>query len=121
MLSRPDIVVGKPESSEILLVVECKTRGTQASADALKEYLVRQNCPAGILITPETTVFLTNRYTGFQPSSIEQTGTVLWLDTLAVAPWGSWPTSARESSETLVLPAVEQPGLLICCMFLRFA
>jgi hypothetical protein len=91
--------------------------------------MVRQNCPAGMLVTPETIFFLTNRYTEFQPSSIEQTGTcptsellrqtvgrrqnesdlvervVLWLDTLAASRKSS-PPCARESIETLVLPAV---------------
>ncbi|HEX4134792.1 MAG TPA: hypothetical protein VHY84_09305 [Bryobacteraceae bacterium] len=130
MLSRPDVVVGKPESSEVLLAVEVKSVAAQASVDGLKEYMVRQNCPAGVLVSPETILFLTNRYTEFQPSSIEQTGTcatsellgqtagrrqtesdlvervVLWLDTLAAAPRSSWPPCARESIETLVLPAV---------------
>jgi hypothetical protein len=58
MLSRPDIVVGKRESSEVLLAVEVKSIATQASADGLKEYMVRQNCPAGMLVTPETILFL---------------------------------------------------------------
>jgi hypothetical protein len=130
MLATPDIVVGMPESSEVLLAVEVKGVAAQPSADGLKEYMVRQNCPAGLLVTPETILFLTNRYTEFQPSSIEQTGTcatlellgrtagrrqtesdmvervVLWLDTLAAAPRRSWPQCARESIETLVLPAV---------------
>jgi len=75
MLSRPDIAVGRPESSELLLAVEVKSIAAQDSADGLKEYMVRQNCPAGMLVTPETILFLTNRYTEFQPSSIEQTGT----------------------------------------------
>jgi hypothetical protein len=130
MLSRPDIVVAKRESYEVLLAVEVKGIAAQDSAEGLKEYMVRQNCPAGILVNPETVLFLTNRYTDFKPSSIEQTGActtpellgqtagrrqteadmvervLLWLDTLAAAPRMSWPPCARESIETLVLPAV---------------
>jgi hypothetical protein len=67
MLSRPDIVVAKPESSEVLLAVEVECIAAQASADGLREYTVRQNCPAGILVSPETILFLTNRYTEFRP------------------------------------------------------
>jgi len=129
MLSSPDIVVVNPQSSEVLLAVEVKGIAAQASADGLKEYMLRQSCPAGILVNPDTILFLTNQYTAFQPSSIESTGTcstpellrtarrrqtesdlvervVLWLDTLATAPRVSWPPSVRESIETLVLPAV---------------
>jgi len=58
MPSRPDIVVGRPESSELLLAVEVKSIAAQDSADGLKEYMVRQNCPAGMLVTPETILFL---------------------------------------------------------------
>ena len=129
MLSRPDIVVARPESFEVLLAVEVHGIAAQASADGLKEYMVRQNCPAGMLVNSETILFLTNRYTEFQPSAIEQTGAcatsellgqragrrqteselvervVLWLDNLAATPRRSWPPCARESIETLVLPA----------------
>lgn len=133
MESRPDIVVGKPESSEVLLAVEVNNNtAAWASADGLKEYMVRQRCPGGMLVTPETILFFTNRYTDFRPTSIEETGkcvrsevldragsgtrrqtesdlveqVVLWLDTVAAAPRHSWPPCARESIDTLVLPAV---------------
>jgi hypothetical protein len=129
MQSRPDIVVGKHESSEVLPAVEVENTANRA-AEGLKEYMVRQSCPAGMLVTPGTILLLTNRYTDFQPSSVEETGTcatsellgrasrrtqaesdlteqvVLWLDTVAAAPRRSWPACARESIETLVLPAV---------------
>lgn len=74
MLSSPDIVVVNPESSEVLLAVQVKGIAARASADGLKGYMLRQNCPAGMLVNPETIFFLTNLYTAFQPSSIEQTG-----------------------------------------------
>lgn len=114
----------------MLLAVEVKDGAAQASVDGLKEYMVRRNCPAGMLVTPETILFLTNQFTEFQPSSIEVTGTcgtpelpgqatgkrqtesellkrvVSWLGTLAAASRQSWPSCARESTETLVLPAV---------------
>lgn len=56
-------------------VLRYRCRPTQPQNEQRAEYMVRQNCPAGMLVTPETILFLTNQFTEFQPSSIEVTGT----------------------------------------------
>ena len=54
MLLWPDIIVRKPDSSEVLLAIEIKLGSVSAEAamNPLKAYMVRQGCPAGIFVTP---------------------------------------------------------------------
>jgi len=76
MLLRPDIVVTRPDSPEVLLVVEVKGNvADQISAEtALKSYMVHMSCPVGMLVTPMQVRFYRNRYTDYAPQTIEMTG-----------------------------------------------
>jgi len=129
---RPDIVVTRPDSPEVLLVVEVKGNvADQKSAEAaLKSYMVHVSCPVGMLVTPEQVRFYRNRYTGYTPQTIEMigecaTGELLgtptrgaaiesdlertveeWLESSRAGGDGSWPLAVREAIESSVLPAV---------------
>lgn len=133
MLSWPDIVVGKPDSSEVLLAVEVKAgaaRAVAAASASLKAYMVDQSCPAGMFVTPEEVFFFRNPYTGYDPDTIELIGNCRtselltaisgraisesmlvqlvehWLENLGARGNQSWPASAKEAIESYILPAV---------------
>lgn len=132
MLTWPDIVVGKPDSSEVLLAVEVKTGAVSAaeSSVSLKTYLVQHNCPVGMFVTPDEILFFRNLYTGYQPETIRQIGNCRtaellkttpgraisesalvevveqWLENLDARRNHSWPPAAREAIESCVVPAV---------------
>jgi hypothetical protein len=129
---RPDIVVTRPDSPEVLLVVEVKGNdaGQKSAEAALKSYMVHVNCPVGLLVTPEQVYFYRNRYTDYTPQTIAligecPTGELLgtfpageaaesylerlveeWLEGLRVGSSRSWPSAVREAIESSVLPAV---------------
>ena len=129
---RPDIVVTRPDSPEVLLVVEVKgnaadQKNTEA---ALKSYMVHMSCPVGMLVTPEQVRFYRNRYTEYAPQTIEMTGECPtcellgplrrgavtesdlerqveeWLESLPAGGDRSWPSAVREAIESSVLPVV---------------
>lgn len=125
----PDIVVTRPDSSEILLAVGIAS--VPVAEAALKTYMVRQSCSAGMLVTPQETLFFRNRFTGYEPETIQkigecQTSELLdiapqealsagphlerlveqWLESMQVGSRRSWPPSAAEAIESSVLPAV---------------
>jgi hypothetical protein len=129
----PDIVVTKPDSPEVLLAVEVKAGagGALVAETQIRDYLVHQSCPIGMLITPEGTVFFRNPYTGYEPDTIQKIGEcrtdellggmhdrvvnvepylVLqveqWLEKLPTSGRRSWPPSVAEAIESFVLPAV---------------
>ena len=129
----PDIVVTKPDSPEVLLAIEVKAgAGDVLAAEAqIKDYMVHQSCPVGMLVTPEDTIFFRNPYTGYEADTIQEIGEcrtnelmgempdktanaesylVLcverWLEDLPTASRQSWPPSASEAIESFVLPAV---------------
>jgi hypothetical protein len=128
----PDIIVGKPDSPEVLLAIEVRTDAAreEAAEEALREYMVRRNCPAGMLVTAENILFLRNPYTGYESNTIRRIGhcrtvellgamllntasestLVLmveqWLESLGTNGYHSWPPSAEEAIESCVLPAV---------------
>ena len=124
---RPDIVVTRPDSPEVLLVVEVEANvADQKSADAaLKSYMVHMSCPVGMLVDPEQVRFYRNRYTDYGPQSVEMigecpTGELLgalipadlertveeWLDSLRAGDDRSWPAAVSEAIESSVLPVV---------------
>lgn len=132
MQFHPDIVVTKPDSPEIFLVVELKRSSAdlQIAEAALKSYMVRVSCPVGMLVTPEQVRFYRNRYTDYTPESVamigecpthELLGTLHpggangsdlerlveeWLESLAGGGGRSWPAAAREAIESSVVPLV---------------
>jgi len=132
MLLWPDIVVGRLDSPEVLLAIEVKsgTVSAEAAETALKAYVVRQSCPAGMYVTPEEVLFFRNRYTGYEPDAIQPIGNCRttelldtipgraisesalvqaierWLESLGTRGDHSWPSTAREAIESCVLPAV---------------
>lgn len=129
---RPDIVVTRTDSPDVLLVVEIKgADADQKSSEAgLKSYMVHVGCPVGMLVTPEQVRFYRNRYTDYSLKTVElmgqcPTGELLgtfphtalteselersveeWLEGLPVAGSGSWPSAVREAIEGSVLPSV---------------
>jgi hypothetical protein len=132
MALRPDIVVTRPDSPEVLLVAEVRrsVADQKSSEAALKSYMVHMSCPVGMLVTPEQVRFYRNRYTDYAPQTIEMigecpTGELLgrlpqramtesdlegpveeWLESLRLGGDLSWPSAVREAIESSVLPAV---------------
>jgi hypothetical protein len=133
MTLRPDIVVTRPDSPEVLLVVEIKAGPVDVKSveEQLKRYMVHMSCPVGMLVTDAETRFYRNRYTDYEPDNIEMigsctTGELLgkmpttsigresylespveeWLDSLRVGNGRTWPPSVREAIESSVLPVV---------------
>jgi len=132
MLLRPGIVVTRPDSPEVLLVVEVKgnVADQKSTEAALKSYMVHMSCPVGMLVTREQARFYRNRYTDYAPQTIEMIGecptsellgtlprgTVTeldlerrveeWLESLRVGGDLSWPSAVREAIESSVLPVV---------------
>jgi hypothetical protein len=129
----PDIIVTEPDTPEELLAVEVQTgAGAAQAAEAdLKEYMVRQNCPIGMLVTDEHVLFFRNLYEGRDPDTIRKIGEcrtdelfeamspetpfperylVLvvqqWLENLRFRSRRSWPPTASEAIEWFVLPEV---------------
>jgi hypothetical protein len=127
-----DIVVTRPDSPEVLLVVEVKGNvADQKSTEAsLKSYMVHMSCPVGMLVTPEQVRFYRNRYTDYAPQTIEMIGECPtrellgtlprramtesdlegpveeWLESLRLGGELSWPSAVREAIESSVLPVV---------------
>lgn len=132
MLVRPDIIIGKPDTSEVLLAVEVKAGAvsSEAAEAALKAYMVRQSCPAGMFVTPEEVLFFRNRYTGYDVETIQPIGSCRtsdlldtipgrtiseralvqaveqWIESLETRRDHPWPSTATEAIESCVLPAV---------------
>ena len=127
----PDIIVTKSDAPEVLLVVEIKMAKALADLEAaLKEYLARTRCPAGVLVSPATARIYRNRYTHYTLEAIELLGecpaiellgafdprTITestleqrverWLESLRASTNQTWPPSVRDAIESCVLPAV---------------
>ncbi|MDP8982341.1 MAG: hypothetical protein M3O35_17320 [Acidobacteriota bacterium] len=129
----PDIVVTKPDSPEVLLAIEVNAdiAGAYAAEAEIKDYMIRQSCPIGMLVTPENTFFFRNRYTGYESETVLKIGQCntselldprpekgplpeahlvrgieQWLERLRAGSRRSWPPSAFEAIESYVLPVV---------------
>jgi hypothetical protein len=74
---------------------------SDAAEAALKAYMVRQSCPAGMFVTPEEVLFFRNRYTGYDLATIQPIGSCRTSDLLDALP-------GRTISETALVQAVEQ-------------
>jgi hypothetical protein len=83
--SRADFLVLAPDLPERRLVVEVKRRGfNRAGAIAqMKSYMLDNNCPVGLLITPEQTWLLRDTYEG--DDSIRETGVYPTATLLGIA------------------------------------
>jgi hypothetical protein len=129
---RPDIVVTRPDSPEVLLVVEVKgdLADQKTTEAALKSYMVHISCPVGMLVTRKRVRFYRNRYTDYAPQTVEMTGECptgellgtlhrgavtesdlersveQWLESLQAGGYSSWPSAVREAIESSVLPVV---------------
>jgi hypothetical protein len=132
MALRPDIVVTRPDSPEVLLVVEVKrsVADQKSSEAALKSYMVHMSCPVGMLVNPEHVRFYRNRYTDYAPQTVEMIGECPtyellggpprravsesdlerpveeWLESLRAGGDRLWPSAVREAIESSVLPLV---------------
>jgi hypothetical protein len=55
----PDIVITKPDSPDVLLAIEVKAEvaGARGGEAQIKDYMVHQSCPVGMLVTHEDTFF----------------------------------------------------------------
>ncbi len=128
----PDIVVTKIDSPEVLLAVEVKAGAgdLRVAETEIKEYMVHQSCPVGMLVTAEDTSFFRNPYTGYEADTIQKvaecrTDELLgdmgqavnvesylvqrveqWLERLHAGGSRSCSPSVLEAIESLVLPAV---------------
>jgi hypothetical protein len=128
----PDILVTKPDSPEMQLVVAVKARGIDEDRTEveLKAYMAQLSCPVGMFVTPEQTRFYRNRYTDYGPQAIEMIGecptaallgglagtpvsesyleqrVLQWLERLQAGASQSWPPSVREAVDSSVLPVV---------------
>jgi hypothetical protein len=76
MAAWPDIVITRADSPEVLLAVEAKAGGADAEAAEaqIKDYMVHQSCPLGMIVTLRDTIFFRNRYTGYGPEAIQRIG-----------------------------------------------
>lgn len=129
----PDIVITRADSPEVVLAIEVKGLGADAEAAEaqIKDYMVHQSCPLGMVVTPRETRFLRNRYTGYGPDAVQRIGecqtnellrgmpeklTVTesdlvqrvdhWLEGLRGESRRSWPGSVQDAIESYLLPAV---------------
>lgn len=60
----PEIIVVERDIPKVLLAIEVKVGGDVRGAEhQLRTYMVRRNYPAGMLVTPDRTVFFRNKYT----------------------------------------------------------
>ena len=129
-----DILVVAP-GGRIHLVAETKPSLSpaerEASAAALKHYMVSMRCPVGLLVTRETLGLFRDRYTDYTAESVEEVGEFMtteieslraardpveleqavrdWLEDLPSSSARSrLPTDLREAIEEYVLPALEE-------------
>jgi len=126
----PDILVTAPDYPSIRVVVEAKTRLTnpERSENELKEYMVRMQCPVGVLITPDHLWLYRDSYTTRAPESIRRVGDYDvskawlqppptdgirfeafvqdWLENLPNASTSSFPKDLREALREHIIPAI---------------
>jgi hypothetical protein len=72
----PDIVVTNPDSDEVFLAVQVKAGGAGAHLAEwqIKDYMVHQSCPIGMLVTPEDSLFFSESLHGYEPETIQNIG-----------------------------------------------
>jgi hypothetical protein len=130
MAFQPDILVTSPDEPRVRLVIEAKVHlpNLDRTEAQLKQYMVRMQCPIGMLITPERMWLYRDSYTTRAPDSIQRIGEYniksLWreppptqgglfevfvqhrLEDLANTPVHGLPTDLRDVLRDYVLPAI---------------
>ena len=128
MAFQPDILITTPDG--ITLVVEAKVTlpNLERTEEDLKQYMVRMQCPIGLLITPERLWVYRDFYTTRSPQSVQRVGEFnvkplwrqppprqgapfemfvqQWLEDLAKQPTKELPQELREALREYILPAV---------------
>jgi len=76
MASYPDILVTSSDSPQILMAVEARLdhKALENAMHQLRHYMVKMNCPVGLLVLPDELYIYRNRYTGTDERAIEQVG-----------------------------------------------
>src|SRR3989442_3526623 len=74
MAFQPDILI--TTSDGITLVIEAKVTlpNLERTEEDLKQYMVRMQCPIGLLITPERMWLYRDSYTTRSPQSVQRVG-----------------------------------------------
>src|SRR5258708_39495082 len=84
MAFQPDILVTIPDEPRVSVVVEAKVHlpNLDRTEADLKQYMVRMQCPIGVLITPERLWLYRDFYTMREPESVRRVGdyniTTIW-------------------------------------------
>jgi hypothetical protein len=128
---QPDIIVDGPDG--VALVVEAKTRlpNLGQTAKQLADYMIRMQCPTGILITPERMWLYRDLYSS--PPDVEQIGEYdmhglwphtppsepasferfvqEWLEHVAQQPIDDLPRKIGEAFQEYVFPAIKNGEL----------
>jgi hypothetical protein len=128
---QPDIIVDGPDG--VTLVVEAKTRlpNLGQTAKQLADYMIRMQCPTGILITPVRMWVYRDRYSS--PPDVEQIGEFdmhglwphpppgepasferfvqEWLERVAQQPINDFPRKIGDAFREYVLPAIKNGEL----------
>lgn len=130
MAFQPDILVTSPDEPRVSLVIEAKVSlpNLERTEAQLKEYMVRMQCPLGMLVTPERMWLYRDSYISRNADSIQRIGEYkiksLWLEPpptqgplfeafvqhriedLAKTPSQGLPNDLRDALQEYVLPAV---------------
>jgi hypothetical protein len=130
MAFQPDILVTSPDEPRVTLVIEAKVHlpNLDRSEAELKQYMVRMQCPIGMLITPERMWLYRDSYTTRAPDSIRRVGEYniksLWrepppsqetrfeafvqhqLEDLAKIPAQELPSDLRDALRDYIIPAI---------------
>ncbi|MBZ5610689.1 MAG: hypothetical protein LAP38_20695 [Acidobacteriia bacterium] len=130
MAFQPDILVTSPDEPGVTLVIEAKVHlpNLDRTEAELKRYMVRMQCPIGMLITPERMWLYRDTYATRLPDSIRRVGEYdiksLWreppptqgtqfeafvqrrLEDLAKTPVEELPGDLRDALREYILPAI---------------
>jgi hypothetical protein len=136
MAFQPDIVVTSLDEPRVALVIEAKVHlpNLDRTEAQLKQYMVRMQCPIGMLITAERMWLYRDSYTTRTPDSIQRVGEYniksLWrepppteaalfesfvqrrLEDLVDTPVEQLPSDLREALREYILPAIAAGDVL---------
>jgi len=130
MAFQPDTLVTSPDEPRVTLVIEAKVHlpNLDRTEAELKQYMVRMQCPIGVLITRQRMWLYRDSYTTRAPDSIQRVGEYniesLWRDPpptqgarfeafvqqrfedLAKTPAQGLPADLRDALREYILPAI---------------
>src|SRR6266446_4728738 len=128
MAFQPDIIITTPDGISLVAEAKVTLPNLKRTEEDLKQYMVRMQCPIGMLITPERMWLYRDSYTTRAPDSIQQVGEYniksLWreppptegtlfevfvqrrLEDLAKTPAQGLPGDLREALRQYILPAI---------------